>query len=383
MNELLMLPGPTNIPPEGLAAQKKQMIGHREEQFSELLKRITTNLKEIFMTKNDILIFSASGTGGLESAVVNTFSPGDTVLSISNGLFANRFREIAQTFGVDIIELDFPWGGPCNYEKIEEYLNNYKKIKAVLFTHNETSTGVQNDLKKMSELLKDRDILFIVDAVSSLGGIPIETDNWGIDIVITSSQKALMTPPGLAILSVSPRAWNQIEKSTLPKFYWDLLKARKYYNQSQQTPYTSPVSLLYALDASLKLILNEGLSNVFQRHELLTLALRQGLEALGLKPFVPREIASYTASSFYQPEGIKFSSFKERLLKKYGLHIAGGQGELKEKIFRLGHMGYFNQDDIIRTVESIGFALRDFAHNAELYLALNETKKTIKKGLLK
>ncbi|MDI3547593.1 MAG: hypothetical protein PWR10_1245 [Halanaerobiales bacterium] len=381
MDELIMLPGPTAIPPEGLEAQSRQMIGHREEAFSKLLVRVTENLKKVFFTENDLLIFPASGTGGLEIAIVNSFSPGDKVLSVTNGVFGQRFREIAKAYGVNVIELDFPWGEPCDYDKIENFLGKYQDIKAVLFTHNETSTGVQNDLQRMGEIIKEHDALLIVDAVSSLGGLPLYTDKWGVDMVITSSQKALMTPPGLALVAVSPQAWRQIEQSTLPKFYWDLLKAKKYYEESRQTPYTPAVSLLYALDQALKLILKEGIENVFKRHRVLTRALRRGMEKLGIKPFVPWEIASYTVSSFYQPEGIDFKDFKDHLVKKYKLHFAGGQGRLKDKIFRIGHMGYVNQEMILKTVESIGSTLEDFNFKADKVSALAETEKIISEEL--
>ncbi|ACL69905.1 pyridoxal-phosphate-dependent aminotransferase family protein [Halothermothrix orenii] len=378
MNEQIRLPGPTPVPPEGLTAQSRQIIGHREDDFSKLLVRVTENLKKVFETKNDVLIFPASGTGGLEIAVVNILSPGDKILSVNNGVFGHRFRNIAKTFGAEIIDLSYPWGQPCNFVEFEQTLKKHPDIKAVLFTHNETSTCVQNNLEKAGQIVKNHNAVLLVDAVSSLGGLPVKCDDWNLDIVVTSSQKALMTPPGLAILSVSPKAWKQIRSSSFPVFYWDLKKAKKYYDERQQTPYTPPVSLLYALDMALKRILREGLDKVYKRHKLLTKALRKGMVKLGFKPFVPWEIASYTVSAFYQPEFVGYSLFKEHLYKKYKIHFANGQGNLKSKIFRIGHMGYVSSNDILKTIEIFGKGLKDFNINTDLDVALSDCKEVLR-----
>lgn len=383
MDDLLMLPGPTAVPPVSLKAQAQQMIGHREKEFSELLQNLTEKLNKVFRTDNDVLIFSGSGTAGLEIAVVNCFSAGDKILSISNGVFADRFREIASTFGLEVLTLDFPWGAPLDYEKITETLEKHKDLKGVLFTHNETSTGVQNDLEKMGKLMKGKEALLLVDAVSSLGGLKLETDKWGADIVITSSQKALMTPPGLAILSVGKKAWQYINESNIPRFFWDLKKAKKYYDQKKQTPYTPAVSLLYALDSGLNLILDEGLEQVFSRHKLLTKALRSGLLELGITPYVPWEIASYTVSSFNQISGLELDKFKGYLLEKFKLHITGGQKELNKKIFRIGHLGYVSSESIIKTINNIGLTLKHFGiiEDNVINKSLSETKKLLDKGV--
>ena len=382
MNELIMLPGPTPVTPESLQAQSKQIIGHRVKAFSELLTRVTNNLKKVFMTKNDVLIFPASGTGGLEIAIVNCLSVGDKILSIGNGVFAERFREIAKINNIEVISLDFPRGKSCNYNKIKDCLSSNPDLKAVLFTHNETSTGVQNNVKKIGEFLKNHSALLLVDAVSSLGGIPLKTDEWGADVVITSSQKALMTPPGLAILSVSKNAWNEIEKSSTPKFYWDLTKAKNYYNNRKQTPYTPAVSLIYALDKALINILNEGLNNVFKRHKVLTRSFRKGMKELGFKPFVPWSIASYTVSAFKQREDIEFNKFKKHLLNNYKLYFTGGQQDLKNDIFRVGHMGYINPDNILQAVERFGCTLQDFNIQCNIDSAIATTSDIIKGGNL-
>jgi aspartate aminotransferase-like enzyme len=377
-----MLPGPTPIPEEGLIRQSQQIIGHREEAFSKLYFNITENLKKVFMTKNDVLIFPASGTGGLEISIVNTLSPGDTVLSINNGFFSQRFRDIASSFGIKVIELSSPWGKACNLSELEKILIRNKDVKAVLFTHNETSTGVQNNVKEIGKIIKNFDAILIVDAVSSLAGLPLHTDDWYVDIAITSSQKALMTPPGLTILSISDKAWNYINNSTMPRYYFDLLLAKKYYIERNQTPFTPAISLLYSLDAALKIILDKGLNNVFKEHKLFTKALRKGFINLKLKPFVPWEIASYTVSSFYQPEGINFPEFKLHLLNKYKFHIADGQKELKDIIFRIGHLGYIKKKDIISAVERMGKGLLDYKFNINIDLALEKTMEVLNMGVI-
>ncbi len=380
MDKLIMLPGPTPVPPAGLEALGRQVIGHRVKAFSGLLEKTTNNLKKVFMTENDVLIFPASGTGGLEISVVNCLSPGDKILSISNGIFAERFRKIAVTYGMKVIKLDFPRGKACDYGQIENCLLNNPDLKAVLFTHNETSTGVQNNVQKMGELLKKHRALLIVDAVSSLGGIPLNTDEWGVDIVVTSSQKALMTPPGLAILSVSKKAWKQIKNSKTPKYYWDLLSAKKYYDERRQNPYTPAVSLLFALDRSLEHILDEGLNKVFKRHKILTESFRTGMEELNFSPFTPWTIASYTVSAFKQPQNIDFNKFTEHLVNNYKLYFAGGQQNLKNEIFRVGHMGYTKSSDILEAIQRFGQARKDFDFACDIESALMKSEKIIKGG---
>ncbi|MFW5986379.1 MAG: pyridoxal-phosphate-dependent aminotransferase family protein [Halanaerobiales bacterium] len=378
MKELLMLPGPTPLPPQVIKAQSRQIIGHREKEFEQLLENITENLKQIFFTTYDPLIFPASGTGGLEIAVVNALAPGDKILSISNGIFGERFRQIARKFNIQILELDFPSGKACDYNIVEDYLNDNPDLQAVLFTHNETSTGVTNNVQKLGSLLKNRQAILLVDAVSSLGGIPLKADDWGLDIVITSSQKALMTPPGLAILSISKKAWAKIKNTERPVYFWNLLQAKKYYQQRKQTPYTPAVTLLFALQAALKIILDQGLETVFKQHKLRSRALREGMKILNFNPFVEEKVASATVSAFYQPENMDFPSFKKHLLNNYKLHFATGQQQLRDKIFRIGHMGHIGKNEIINTIKALGQGLKDFNYHPDIQKAILKTEEVLK-----
>jgi aspartate aminotransferase-like enzyme len=254
------------------------MINHRGKEFAVLLSRVTDGLKRIYQTRNDVFTLTASGTGGLEAAIVNTLSPGDSVISFSCGVFGNRFAEIARTYGADVRRVDFEWGQPVDPEAVERELNATPSAKAVLFTHNETSTGVTNDLKVLAELARSYDKLILVDAISSLGCIDLRTDEWGCDVVVSGAHKAYMVPPGLAMVSMSERAWSACERAKMPRFYFDLKRAKQALNDGQ-TPWTPALSVVYALDETLKLILAEGLPAVFERHARIGAAARSGIKS--------------------------------------------------------------------------------------------------------
>jgi len=368
----LRIPGPTPCPPEALRAMGKQMINHRGKEFGEILDSITEKLKQVFQTKGDVLIFTASGTGGLEAAIVNTLSPGDKVLSISNGVFAERFRDIAEQYGAKVNRLDFEWGKPVNLDVVDKALKADSDIKAVLVTHNETSTGVTNDLSEISAVVKKFDKLLLVDAVSSLGCIALPTDEWHCDVVITGSQKGWMVPPGLTMLSVSEKAWQAHAQAKMPRYYWDFTKAKDYL-QTGQTPWTPAISIFYALDATLDLMLSEGLPNIFARHARVAQLARNGIKSLGLSLFSEEDYASNTVtavSAFGRKGGendstnyfaaepqIDVSKLIQILRDEHDVVIAGGQRKLSGKIFRIGHLGFVYDGDIEAVLEALTKAL--------------------------
>lgn len=362
----LRIPGPTEVPEDALNAMATPMISHRGKQFEELFMQVTEGLKSIFLTEGDILIFPAAGTGGMEAAVVNLFSQGDRVMVISVGVFGDRFADICQVFGLDVVKLDFPWGTSADIQIVEDALkqDRTKQIKGVIITHNETSTGVMNDIKAISNIVKKHGALLILDAVSSLGAIELRTDEWGIDVVLTGSQKALMTPPGLALLSVSQKAWDAVNNSTLPCYYWDFKKVKSSAAKGQ-TPYTPAIPQLYALQKTIERILFEGLNNVFKRHMVLSSAFRSGIRALGLELFSAEGIESPTVTAIKSPMGIDPNTIRNELKNQFGITTAGGQQHLKSKIFRVGHMGYIDTGDIIFTLAAFETVLSKFGIDFE------------------
>jgi aspartate aminotransferase-like enzyme len=352
----LRIPGPTPCPPQALEAMGRQMINHRGPEFSKILNSVTAKLKQAFQTKGDVLLMTSSGTGGLEAAVVNTLSPGDKVLCLSNGFFGDRFSEIAETYGAQVSCLKFEWGKPADVDAVEAALRADRHIKAVLVTHNETSTGVTNDLKEISAIVKKFDKLILVDAISSLGCINLPTDEWHCDIVVTASQKGWMVPPGLAMVSVSEKAWQAHAQAKMPRYYWDFTKARDFL-QKGQTPWTPAVSVFFALDATLDLMLSEGLNNVFARHAQVAQLARNGVKSLGLSLFADEKHASNTVTAVNASDKIDVSKLIRTLKEEYQVVIAGGQERLSGKIFRIGHLGLVYQDDIKTVLEALGKAL--------------------------
>jgi len=280
----LRVPGPTPCPPEVLQAGSKQMISHRGKEFITMFNSVTEKLKRVFQTQGDVFLLTCSGTGGLEAAIVNTLSPGDKVLAVSCGAFGDRFADIAKQYGANVKHLNFDWGKPVDPEAVDRALRAESDIKAVLVTHNETSTGITNNISEISSVVKKCDKLLLVDAVSSLGCIDLPVDNWRCDVVITCSQKGWMAPPGLAMVSVSEEAWQAYANAKMQRYYWDFSKARNY-SRKGQTPWTPAVSTCYALNAGLDLMLNEGLPNIFNRHARVAQMTRNGIRSLGLSVF--------------------------------------------------------------------------------------------------
>jgi aspartate aminotransferase-like enzyme len=352
----LRIPGPTPCPDEVLKAMSRQMINHRGPEFAQLIKDTTAKLKQLFQTKNDVFLLTASGTGGLEAAIVNTLSPGDKVLSVSIGAFGERFAAIAQQFGAEVTALRFEWGKAADVDAIRQTLKAEPEIKAVLVTHNETSTGVTNDLAQISRVTKEFDKLLLVDAISSLGSIELPVDDWQCDVTITGSQKGWMVPPGLAMVAISDEAWQANAKARMPRFYWDFAKAKSYL-EKEQTPWTPAVSIVFALSVSLDMILKEGLANVISRHARVAKMTRQGIKALGLTFFAQESHASNTVTSIAASNGLDTKKLLKILREEHQIVLGGGQQKLSGKIFRIGHLGWVTEEDIERVLEALAVVL--------------------------
>jgi aspartate aminotransferase-like enzyme len=352
----LRVPGPTPCPPQALQAMGRQMINHRGGEFAKILNSTTEKLKQVFQTKGDVFVLTSSGTGGMEAAIVNTLSPGDKVLSISNGAFSERFADIAEQYGAQVTRLSFEWGKAIDLDAVEKALKVDGDIKAVLATHNETSTGMTNRLGDISSVVKKFDKLLLVDAISSLGCIDLPTDDWQCDVVVTGSQKGWMAPPGLAMVSVSKKAWQANAQAKMPRFYWDLSKAKDFLKKGQ-TPWTPAISLFYALDTTLDLIITEGLNNIFARHARVAEITRQGVKSLGLSLFPEEEYASNTVTAVKATDNVDIPELIQILREEHDVVIAGGQRKLAGKIFRIGHLGAVHEDDIESVLEALDKAL--------------------------
>ena len=342
----LRVPGPTPLPDPVLEAVGGQMINHRGPEFADLIDRLTAGLKTVFQTKNDLVILTSSGTGAMEAAVTNLLSPGERTLVVSVGVFGNRTTEIAGAFGADVARLSFPPGSAADPEAVREALAREPKVQTVFVTHNETSTGVTNDLKALAAVIKGEfDKTLVVDGISSIASMPCPVDEWGIDLAMSGSQKGWMAPPGLAMASVSPRAWKAIAEATMPRFYFDLTAARDTL-EKKQTPWTPALSVMYGLKEGLRLLLEEGMENVYQRHVKIGETARRGVQALGLELFADEGCASNTVTSIKVPMGVEWQALSGALREEHGVILAGGQGALSGKIFRIGHLGWVGESDI-------------------------------------
>jgi len=354
--EGLRIPGPTPCPAEVLQAMARQMINHRGPEFGQILNDVTAKLKQLFQTKGDVFLLTCSGTGGLEAAIVNTLSPGDKVLSVSIGFFGERFTTIAEQFGAEVIPLHYEWGRVADTDDIRRALQAEPKIKAVLVTHNETSTGVTNDLASISSVVKEFDKLLLVDAISSLGSIDLPVDDWHCDVTVTASQKGWMVPPGMAMVSVSPEAWQAHAKAKMPRYHWDFGKARSYL-EIGQTPWTPAVSFVFALSVALEMMLKEGLTNIIARHARVGKAARDGVKSLGLSLFAEEKYASNTGTAVAVKEGLDGKQLLKIMREEHQIVLAGGQQSLAGKIFRIGHLGWVTEDDIATIISALRVAL--------------------------
>jgi len=361
----LMIPGPTPVPPAVVAAMSQPLIGHRSDDFARLHERVVGKLHQVFQTKNDIFILTNSGTGALEAAIANTVNPGDKVLALITGNFGERFANIAKAYGAVVEEVDFGWGNDVDLNVVADKLTSDPGIKVVLATQNETSTGVTNDIAGIGALVSKTPALLLVDGVSGIGAIEHKTDEWGVDILCTASQKALMLPPGLSMITVSDKAWKVVNENKSPRFYFSLPAAKKVYGK-WNTAYTPAVSLFLGLDAALDMMLAEGMDNVYARHALLAKATRAAAKALGLKLLAEDRCASNALTAIWSPDGIGADEIRKVLKKQYGITFAGGQGKLKGKIFRIAHMGFSDKMDIMIAISALEMALTQVGYPVEL-----------------
>jgi aspartate aminotransferase-like enzyme len=359
----LLTPGPTPIPPEVALKEAAPILHHRTNEFGEIYKNIAEELKYVFQTKKDVYIVATSGTGAMEMAVINLLSPGDEVIVASCGNFGDRWIKIAEGYGVKVTSVSVEWGKVVKPSEIEKALKANPNIKAVYTTFTETSTGVVNDIKAIGDIVSKTNAVLVVDAISGLVGQEFKTDEWKVDVVVSGSQKGFMLAPGLAFITLSDKAWKLTESSKIPKFYFDIKKYKKSYS-TNETPFTPPVTLIVALQESIRLIKERGLENMWNDYKLLARAARAGMKALGLELF--GEVPCDVVTSACVPSEIGGKIVKI-LREKYGVSIAGGQGDLKGKIIRFAHMGYIGKADLL-----VGFAC--------LEMVLSELGVKIEKG---
>ncbi|MBD2635330.1 MAG: alanine--glyoxylate aminotransferase family protein [Limnothrix sp.] len=350
---MLMIPGPTPVPEPVLLAQAKHPIGHRSGDFGKIMAEVTENLKWLHQTQNDVLILASSGTGAMEAGIINFLSAGDRVLVGTNGKFGERWAEVAEAYGLTVETLTADWGKPLDPQAFADRLSadSDKSIKAVIVTHSETSTGVINDLQAINGHVKAHGALMMVDAVTSLGATSVPIDEWGLDVVASGSQKGYMIPPGLGFVAVSPKAWEAYKTATLPKYYLDLGKYRKDAAKNS-TPFTPPVNLFYALQEALRLMKKEGLDNIFARHARLRAATRAAVAALNLPLYAPDDCAS-PAITAVMPQSVDAEQVRSVMRKKYDIALAGGQDALKGKIFRIGHLGFVSDRDVLTAIAAL------------------------------
>ncbi len=384
LKRYLLTPGPTPVPPEVLLAAAEPVIHHRAPRFTEILTEVVAGLKYVYQTTNDVLIFASSGTGAMESAVVNLVAPGDAVLVASCGNFGERWVKLNKTWGAAVTLLDFEWGARVDPAQIAAALQANSKIKAIFVQFSETSTGVVNDIRAIGEIVGATDAVLVVDAISGLGATDLPTDEWGVDVCVAGSQKALMIPPGLAYVAVSPKAWKLVESNPTPRFYFDWIAARKKMTgDSAQTPYTPAVSLMVAQNKAIEMIREEGLENVFARHRVLGRACKEGVKALGLELFGPNDPEANSVTAVKVPAGIDGGKIGKIARDKYGVWLAGGQGKLKGQIFRFGHCGYFGAFDIIVGLSCVEMVLAELGYPVNWGASVGAAEQVLMKSEVK
>jgi aspartate aminotransferase-like enzyme len=355
--EIIMAPGPTPVPPEVLLAQGSPLVYHRGPGYGALLREVTEGLKKVSHTDNDMLIFASSGTGGLESAVANLFSPGDRVVVPVAGYFGDRFAKIATAFGQDVRRIDYEWGSAVRAADVRAALQE-APAKAVLAQHSETSTGVVHDIEALGEVTRDAGVLLVVDVISSLGAVPYEGDAWGVDVAVGGSQKAFSATPGLSFVSVSDAAWAATRTATNPRFYFDwALYKQSYELKSPENPFTPAISLMLGMRAALRRYFDEGQAAVLERHRILSAAVKEGIRALGLDLSGEHLDRAWAVTAIKAPEGIDGDELVAKVRADHGIILAPGQGPMKGKVFRIGHLGNYDRFDIIRCLAAIEMTL--------------------------
>jgi len=361
----LFSPGPTMLPPEVLLKMAEPIMHHREPEFEKIFGEIREGLKYLFQTKNEVLIFTSSGTGAMEGAVSNLLSKGDKALVVRGGKFGERWGEICKAYGIEFIPIDVEWGRAVDPEWIQEILESDPSIRAVYTQASETSTGVKHPIKEIAEIVKKYDdTIIVVDAITGIGVFNIPMDAWGLDVVVSGSQKALMLPPGLAFAALSDKAWKFVERSDLPKYYFDFKKELKSAKKNQSS-YTPGISLFVGLRETLNMIRKEGLEGVFHRHEKLAEATRQAVKALGLELYAPYSPSS-AVTAVKIPEGIDGEKLKDLFFEKFGITVAEGQDRAKGKIIRIAHLGYYERLDMVMVISALEMLLKEMGYVFEL-----------------
>jgi len=340
------------------------IIHHRNPEFVEILTRVHQNLQYLFQTTQPVVVLTCSGTGGVESTFVSLFSPGDTIITANGGKFGERWVKMPKAYGLNVVELKIEWGKGATPEMIKTALAEHPEAKAVYVVHSETSTGTATDVKAIAKVIRENsNALVCVDGITAVGAHEMKFDEWGIDVCVTGSQKGLMIPPGLAFVALSQRAITAMETSTLPKFYFDLRRAVKSW-QGNDTPWTPAVSLIIGVDAALVMLKEEGIENVWARHEKLANGIRAGVTAIGLKLF--SDSASFAVTPVWLPEGVEWKKFNKILKSKYGITIAGGQDDYAGKIFRLSHLGYYDEFDMVTMITALEMTLKECGYAFEV-----------------
>lgn len=376
----IFTPGPTPVPPEVALAQVR-MVHHRTDEFGESLARVLDGLKYVFQTENEIILLTSSGTGAMEGAITNCFSPGDKTVVFAGGKFGERLIELSNYFGLETVEIQHEWGDCADPADLEKALEQNPDVKGVFLTQSETSTGVVNDVEAFGKIVAQTDALFLVDAISGLGAVDFRTDEWGVDLAISGSQKGLMTPPGLAYVAVSDKAWKAVAEATLPRYYFCFKAARAAQSKEPpQTPYTPAITLVQAQDAALEMIKEEGLEGIFKRHELFARATQAAVEALGLKFVASDRSRAFVCTSVWAPDGMNSGELVKLMRNEFGVSIAGGQGKLKGKIFRLGHVGFFDQFDIMSQVAALELGLTELGHPVDIGAGVSAALKVLAQG---
>jgi aspartate aminotransferase-like enzyme len=373
----LLTPGPTPLPPEICEALSRPIIHHRTPQFQAILKEVGENLKKVYQTSNDVFILSSSGTGAMEAAVINLLSWGDQALVIEGGKFGERWTELCEAYGIKPVVVKAEWGKALDPEVLAEYLKKEPGIKVVFSTLCETSTGVTFDIKKFGEVVGATNAVLVVDAISGLGAIDIKMDEWGVDVLVSGSQKGFMLPPGLGLISVSPKAWKLTETSKCPKYYFDLKVAKKAWEQTD-TPYTPAIGLVIALNEALKMMLAEGLENIFKRHHKLAEATRAAMKGLKLELFSSSS-GSDAVTAVKVPQGIDGEKLVKTMRDEFGVTMAGGQGEMKGKLIRVAHMGYISEFDIILGISCLEKVLKRMGYVFEFGAGIKAAEEVLAK----
>ena len=378
LKRYLLAPGPTPVPPEVLAVMSQPIVHHRAPDFIPVVEEVREGLRWLFQTQNEVLLMASSGTGAMEGAVSNFLSPGDRALTVNGGKFGDRWGKICRAYGVEAIEIQVEWGDSVDPQIIADHLKRDPSIKAVYVQASETSTGVYHDVKTIGQIVREYpDTILVVDGITAVGVMDIRPDEWGIDILVGGSQKALMLPPGLAFASVSEKAWRHNERARCPRFYFDFRKEHQNLLKNT-TAYTPAVSLILGLRESLRLLRKEGLQEIFTRHARLAEATREGIRAFGLELF-PKGTPSNAVTAIRAPEGLDGQAIYKALREKYGITAAGGQDHLRGKIFRISHMGYCDTFDVITAIAGVEMVLKEMGFPGELGRGVGRAQEILMK----